>query len=232
MRGATHAPAFCRFCRGQVSIHAPRAGRDRPIFSCSMTRSTSFNPRAPCGARLPSLRATVTIGAVSIHAPRAGRDGALGDEGVQVDQVSIHAPRAGRDGRPWRRRPCSRGFNPRAPCGARHGNYSFFDPDTLFQSTRPVRGATQSCSPLSSHHLSFQSTRPVRGATPEFFKRNGVPKFQSTRPVRGATRRGRTQTGRLGCFNPRAPCGARRTLTWSADGSRVFQSTRPVRGAT
>ena len=78
----------------------------------------SFNPRAPCGARLGSRIAQIMIEkfqstrpvrgatvygrtfllayAVSIHAPRAGRDVAAGKKLLAI-YVSIHAPRAGRD---------------------------------------------------------------------------------------------------------------------------------------
>ena len=79
-----------------VSIHAPRTGRDRPdpIYA-------------------------YTIRLVSIHAPRTGRDeGGLSSHGVRP--VSIHAPRTGRDIPSRVGVGCfSRGFNPRAPHGAR-----------------------------------------------------------------------------------------------------------------
>ena len=115
-RGATVWMAQAKK-RGIVSIHAPRAGRDK--------RTCCF----------------YTIQRVSIHAPRAGRDFRL-EMGFQVTLVSIHAPRAGRDcqlrvtaqsldrfnpraprgARPARRAACLFGcicFNPRAPRGAR-----------------------------------------------------------------------------------------------------------------
>ena len=81
----------------------------------------------------------------------------------------------------------------------------------LFQSTRPVKGATHTpcvfpnTMPLVSihapregrdhqplvvcHHIAkFQSTRPVKGATGFHKRRFRHPRwFQSTRPVKGAT---------------------------------------------
>ena len=106
----------------------------------------------------------------------------------------------------------------------------FFVP-LIFQSTRPVRGATQMASaiqetaPISIHapragrdvicfssvlcFLLFQSTRPVRGATDTKAAFAPSHEFQSTRPVRGAT----GFSGRPGSTS-------------------TFQSTRPVRGAT
>ena len=50
VRGATYSRRRKRSPQ-QVSIHAPRAGRDSPTQTTSTT-TFSFNPRAPCGARL------------------------------------------------------------------------------------------------------------------------------------------------------------------------------------
>ena len=55
----------------------------------------------------------------------------------------------------------------------------------------------------------FQSTRPVRGATERYGADWLAKKFQSTRPVRGATSHSLFTRRFLPCFNPRAPCGAR-----------------------
>ena len=122
-----------------VSIHAPRAGRDL----------------------LPPPAWVIVL--VSIHAPRAGRDHSVISFFLGKD-VSIHAPRAGRDQNApahtyarYRfnpRAPCGarlprescvfypESFNPRAPCGARLMADTYHAPELLFQSTRPVRGAT------------------------------------------------------------------------------------------
>ena len=77
-------------------------------------------------------------------------------------------------------------FNPRAPCGARPIKNEAEFRKQIFQSTRPVRGAT---SPQVDRdkELLFQSTRPVRGATSEERADVEIMLFQSTRPVRGAT---------------------------------------------
>ena len=56
-------------------------------------------------------------------------------------------------------------FNPRAPCGARHGLLLWGNTGNGFQSTRPARGATWSSASSSSPTTRFQSTRPARGAT-------------------------------------------------------------------
>ncbi len=123
-------------------------------------------------------------------------------------RVSIHAPHAGRDKAARRLFVYGHGFNPRAPCGARLLPESAPDGYTVFQSTRPMRGATTS--PLTLCLISgFQSTRPMRGATTSPLTLCLISGFQSTRPMRGAT-----------------PLLAE----WQVH--TVFQSTRPMRGAT
>ena len=81
--------------------------------------------------------------------------------------------------------------------------------EVLFQSTRPIRGATTAGPGRYPVPSRFQSTRPIRGATPSNTDSIVISGFQSTRPIRGATAR-----------NSSAYSGTR------------FQSTRPIRGAT
>ena len=118
MRGATDGVVVPLLGDG-ISIHAPRAGRDREMVAirayvhcifqstrpvrgatCSCLilspKTLNFNPRAPCGARLKRLPAHSTNQTISIHAPRAGRDN-MTDEQYRHLVISIHAPRAGRD---------------------------------------------------------------------------------------------------------------------------------------
>ena len=101
--------------------------------------------------------------------------------------ISIHAPHAGRDG----------------------VNIKIIDKLILFQSTRPMRGATpQTAYAINDDGISihaphagrddiykkpantkdeFQSTRPMRGATRSYVAPTSTSAFQSTRPMRGAT---------------------------------------------
>ena len=121
-----------------------------------------FNPRAPCGARRKKkMNSSATP--VSIHAPRVGRDNYGSFKSLQ-GYVSIHAPRVGRD--------------------------------------MKIVGVPVNIS-------TFQSTRPVWGATHSIAKVPMRSRFQSTRPVWGATFRKCHQSKRGTSFNPRAPCGAR-----------------------
>ena len=119
----------------------------------------------------------------------------------------------------------------------------------LFQSTRPMRGATCTaiCCTATRTHFNprapcgarqypqkcgctaqlFQSTRPMRGATASASKPAIPVSFQSTRPMRGATwiPQPRRKAGLY--FNPRAPCGARRSKTRRNSGSKYFNPRAP-----
>ena len=123
-----------------ISIHAPRAGRDRRFWRCSRRpryfnprapcgarqtypmwelENTNFNPRAPCGARLARRWQSFIRG--RFQSTRPVRGATRHRRGIgQRPCISIHAPRAGRD--------------------------KMLTGDNLiavtFQSTRPVRGAT------------------------------------------------------------------------------------------
>ena len=215
-----------------ISIHAPHAGRDQNTLHFQ-TYKKHFNPRAPCGAR-PSKE----------------------QQRKRRVCISIHAPHAGRDERDAARRARSRNFNPRAPCGARlaahrHGfvvvDISIHAPHAgrdsiwlsqaarrkVFQSTRPMRGATSLliCLLTESDFISIHA--PHAGRDVSLLPRPPLPRH----------------------FNPRAPCGARprcsnchklrRPISIHAPhagrdstGSLAslqrsrFQSTRPMRGAT
>ena len=79
-----------------ISIHAARAGRDRP-YALYYRYSIDFNPRGPCGPRHALNILLESDGKISIHAARAGRDG-LGPLQSCADKSN---------------------FNPRGPCGPR-----------------------------------------------------------------------------------------------------------------
>ncbi len=124
----------------------------------------NFNPRAPCGARLGAVCLAVKLSDFNPRAPCGARRRAYRPPGrrgwnfnprapcgarrqpgfPEADQpaISIHAPRAGRDEHSlcsWKQ---FYYFNPRAPCGARRKSFDSDIALSLFQSTRPVRGAT------------------------------------------------------------------------------------------
>ena len=78
-------------------------------------------------------------------------------------------------------------FNPRTPCGV-----------------RPLACVLEGLLGI------FQSTHPVRGATNDTKQRLSGGEFQSTHPVRGATGVADTTGFSINDFNPRTPCGVRR----------------------
>ena len=254
-----HAPRVGRDLFNAVhAVHLrnfnPRAPCGARRFCTPLPPSNSyFNPRAPCGARprrrpvyspiitfqstRPVWGATLDMPealrlfVISIHAPRVGRD-LQRDVAFAPDDISIHAPRVGRDAIGIQTARIEADFNPRAPCGARPSILAPQNGHHLFQSTRPVWGATVDSGDIAVV-LVFQSTRPVWGATRAPLESAQSGKFQSTRPVWGATRSCRAARAvgaisihapRVGRdvgwsytdasnynFNPRAPCGARRS---------------------
>ena len=164
----------------------PMRGATLRRTSTAMT-SLDFNPRAPCGARLRLF----------------GREMVIYND-----------------------------FNPRAPCGARLWVSPLCFWHLLISIHAPHAGRDFLRSTAIRSIWLFQSTRPMRGATSQTTDSNHDFIFQSTRPMRGATLR-RTSTAMTSLdFNPRAPCGARQITLLEEICSRLFQSTRPMRGAT
>ena len=101
-----------------------------------------------------------------------------------------------------------------------------------FQSTHPLRGATQDVQHTKDSNP-FQSTHPLRGATTVGAQAVFTDGFQSTHPLRGATRPTRVMLPFVRRnFNPRTPCGVRRRLYNNPWAVFKFQSTHPLRGAT
>ena len=128
------------------------------------------------------MRRRVEHPAVSIHAPREGRDLAAHVGVREPLLVSIHAPREGRDvyfqSRTW---------------GA-----------PVFQSTRPVKGATLYEVAVEAAYW-FQSTRPVKGATAAAARRRAAAMVSIHAPREGRDLTARSPRRRMLCFNPRAP---------------------------
>ena len=186
MRGATaviHPDADS----ARVSIHAPHAGRDTRRSRATPGRR-SFNPRAPCGARLietfdrasyqrfqstrPMRGATIRIvtltDAAMFQSTRPMRGATCGRcLSCRFRRVSIHAPHAGRDAaHPSSavRRIC---FNPRAPCGARRPHRLPRSPLPCFNPRAPCGARQQKRSrlPSSATHLwVFPSTNTIFSA--------------------------------------------------------------------
>ena len=143
----------------------------RPLrgATCALTRDATswknFNPRAPCGARLGGgIRITFSALNFNPRAPCGARLQTMTMTACRLI-ISTHAPLAGRDvGQTYR-----------------------IALSTIFQPTRPLRGATFMVGDVFSSMI-FQPTRPLRGATNGrvILEKKGE-EFQPTRPLRGAT---------------------------------------------
>ena len=140
LRGATKAVHLDKG-GGGISIHAPLAGCDsvrvrrrraQPYFNprtpCGVRRSSCmavrcwkyFNPRTPCGVRRRRVRPDDRRHAFQSTHPLRGATRERRQQGRGVG-ISIHAPLAGCDLLRKRCAVSARDFNPRTPCGVRHG---------------------------------------------------------------------------------------------------------------
>ena len=184
MRGATFKKNHSLSTTGFQSTRPVRGATFQPFFRCW---SISISIHAPRAGRdlLQSTKQTNTK-TISIHAPRAGRDHRHIQQKYLQDEISIHAPRAGRDPRLSQISP----------------------PSSIFQSTRPVRGATVRIQ-LPQPRGIFQSTRPVRGATMYLLLVSGGNYISIHAPRAGRDIPFLALMVLLQNFNPRAPCGAR-----------------------
>ena len=165
MRGATRQ-AGRLFVGGRlISTHAPLAGRD--FYNQNERHHTRISTHAPLAGRDPYRWSLFVDFEISTHAPLAGRDGYSFPARLGGVDISTHAPLAGRDG----------------------AGSTAYGGDSIFQPTRPLRGATKYFVKGARTHGNFNPRAPC-GA------RQNRAKLHNT----------------ILYFNPRAPCGARRFL--------------------
>ena len=220
---------FYIICESKISTHAPLAGRDpllpmvtssrvtfqptRPLrgattsISSGTTRRSYFNPRAPCGARLPSKQ---EVGLGSEFQPtRPLRGATVGPFPADVaDGISTHAPLAGRD-----------------PDGS-PGYISPFG----FQPTRPLRGATQSGRAVTVR-FEISTHAPLAGRDDLVIVGAVVCVQISTHAPLAGRDPLSTVFGVVGRdFNPRAPCGARLLDLPAADHGVDISTHAPLAG--
>ena len=228
LRGATFAG-----CRNQS-----RSGNFNPRTPCGVRRNGQcrhhqrllhFNPRTPCGVR-PWMACLGRLGPrISIHAPLAGRD---------MSALSCRIGRAH--------------FNPRAPCGVRLEVGGGIQKLPGISIHAPLAGCDLQVSSHASPQSGFQSTHPLRGATTGGSGGGGTVQFQSTHPLRGATalgggaghlRRISIHAPLAGCdaytslrramlfhFNPRTPCGVRPFTAAAFSGETKISIHAPLAG--
>ena len=173
-------------------------------------KTRHFNPRTPRGVRLDKRH---------LEPP------------PELEFQSTR-PMRGATRRSPRRDTSPRDFNPRAPCGARRHPQSHPAGSGAISIHAPHAGRDDFSNASQVGGALFQSTRPVRGAT--FIPATPTPSavYFNPRAPCGA-RLPQVETKEVTeYFNPRAPCGARRFVLLSRFRSFIFQSTRPVRGAT
>ena len=186
IRGATEGGQYDEK-RCHISIHAPHTGRDE--------RWAGYVLRAD---------------QISIHAPHTGRDGRSLSRRNSPSPISIHAPHTGRDRRPRWPRYSRWPISIHAPHTGRDPEWKAAEEAIFqFQSTRPIRGATEEYGNIVTA-LSISIHAPHTG-------RDGCHQLQPCIPQH---------------FNPRAPYGARLVTDICKRNGIKFQSTRPIRGAT
>ena len=124
-------------------------------------------------------------------------------------------------------------FNPRSPCGERRNAPQRNTMTNTFQSTLPVRGATNVRNVHCAHFFQFQSTLPVRGATRMMLEAQQGKAISIHAPRAGSdssvARTAKNSTS-ISIHAPRA--GSDYPLTAVGIAPKEFQSTLPVRGAT
>ena len=122
-------------------------------------------------------------------------------------------------------------FNPRSPCGERRRMESLVYLSNIFQSTLPLRGATNMLLEIV-RTFKFQSTLPLRGATGNIPNVLCSSKISIHAPLAGSDSATSRPCNWPTYFNPRSPCGERLVQTTWGAGEVTFQSTLPLRGAT
>ena len=191
-----------------------------------------FNPRTPCGVRRWASRSSdLPRQYFNPRTPCGVRPCAAACRRRRGPDFN---PRTPCGVRRWIRLllPGTTNFNPRAPCGARLPPALVGCLADLFQSTRPVWGATSSAMP-STRTMMISIHAPRVGRDKRNDKQRHHCKNFNPRAPCGARRRLRAvHAGPHTHFNPRAPCGARPKIVAFYGLNDEFQSTRPVWGAT
>ena len=170
----------------EISIHAPRVGRDSGKLHFFALYIIFQSTRPVWGATASSRSRSPCPHWISIHAPRVGRDPLRGCCAWRIGHFNPRAPCGARRARLGSRSCRAKNFNPRAPCGARPGAYI-----------------------LDTDHKHFNPRAPCGARLCRPYECDDCNAFQSTRPVWGATVHRVRRLHRHCHFNPRAPCGAR-----------------------
>ena len=217
-RISIHAPRVGRDQRQSRTLdrpcyfnpRAPCGARrvDNPCF----TSVLHFNPRAPCGARQTSTRRACTDGRFQSTRPVWGATIRKVGLVALTDEFQSTRPVWGATAKKVRQDWRKNYFNPRAPCGARPEADDRYKQIETISIHAPRVGRDLNSGSVSCSAALFQSTRPVWGATAiiGFVCSLVIISIHAPRVGRDDHRR-RLNNCRAD-FNPRAPCGARRYL--------------------
>ena len=166
------------------STHPLRGATHEPKTRC--VHQWDFNPRTPCGVRhsLHALR-TCADQFQSTHPLRGATGGLYVSSGI-LRNFNPRTPCGVRRRANWRISDDCRHFNPRTPCGVRRCRSDRQQQQSI-SIHAPLAGCDLKLSAAVLLLAVFQSTHPLRGATELRFSGSQKIKFQSTHPLRGAT---------------------------------------------
>ena len=170
-----------------ISIHAPLAGCDYSAPFIWIDAAKYFNPRTPCGVR-----------------PAGG----------------VHMPMLDPN------------FNPRTPCGVRPAGRDRRRAELGISIHAPLAGCDFTRALRADAERIFQSTHPLRGATELIAYAPSVVAISIHAPLAGCDKKPSPSPRRTFNFNPRTPCGVRLFGISELLHQLLFQSTHPLRGAT
>ena len=146
-----------------ISIHTPHAGSDN-MPSKKPQFVINFNPHSPCGERRAYFLINCSRFKFQSTLPMRGATATLQLSISIQNDFNPHSPCGERPGQRKDVFTPIGNFNPHSPCGERRQDVYELKEDKKFQSTLPMRGATDWC-PLRDLPERFQSTLPMRGAT-------------------------------------------------------------------
>ena len=146
----------------------------------------NFNPRSPCGERLPAHAPKPWNDNFNPRSPCGERPGALHCVHLRIGH-----------------------FNPRSPCGERRVVLDWVAEVQQFQPTLPMRGATQSARESVAEIL-ISTHAPHAGSDQTRRRGRRRAEISTHAPHAGSDRACAVMAIANANFNPRSPCGERR----------------------
>ena len=147
-----------------ISIHAPRAGSDQNWRNAPQAQKifqSTLPVRGATGQTKPKLANAV----ISIHAPRAGSDLDYRRDSGKRKLFQSTLPVRGATGVFLKSNRFFVDFNPRSPCGERRLYLCSWSFPTAYFNPRSPCGERLDSARVFFRPMLFQSTLPVRGAT-------------------------------------------------------------------